>query len=116
VLFRSNEEHTSFFFTNNIVLFDSGDLLGGNWQGDRYVLDRNLYWDARPGAQPQAMRFSGATLQDWQLREHDLHSLIADPLFVAPGKLDFRLKTASPALNLGFKPIVLTQIGVRASR
>jgi hypothetical protein len=107
------EEHTSFFFTNNVVLFDSGELLGGNWQGDRYILDRNVYWDARPGVKPQAMRFSGTTLESWQSRGHDLHSLIADPLFVAPAKLDFRLNTSSPALTLGFKPILSTESGVR---
>ena len=108
-----NEEHTSFFFTNNIVLFDSGTLLGGNWQGDHYFMDRNIYWDARPGAGPGGMLFSGPALENWQLRGHDLHSLIADPLFVAPRQWDFRLKPASPALQLGFKPIVLTGAGVR---
>ena len=108
-----NEDHTSFFFTNNIVVFDSGELLGGNWEGDRYFMDRNVYWDARPGAKPGGMRFSGATFENWQSRTHDLHSLIADPLFVAPGKLDFRLKTSSPALELGFKPIDLAGAGAR---
>jgi parallel beta-helix repeat protein len=108
-----NEEHISFLFTNNIVLFDSGQLLGGNWEGDHYVMDRNVYWDARPGAMPGAMPFSGATFENWRLRAHDPHSLIADPLFVAPGKLDFRLQTSSPALKLGFKPIALTGVGVR---
>jgi hypothetical protein len=59
------------------------------------------------------MPFCGATFENWRLRAHDLHSLIANPLFVAPGKLDFRLQTASPALKLGFKPITLTGVGVR---
>ncbi len=108
-----NEEHTSFFFTNNIVLFDSGTLLGGNWQGDHYLMDRNVYWDARPGAGPGGMLFSGVTLENWRARGHDLHSLIADPLFVAPREWDFRLKTDSPALPLGFKPMALTGAGVR---
>lgn len=108
-----NEEHTSFFFTNNIVLFDSGDVLFGDWGGDHYFMDRNVYWDARPGAKPGGMLFAGATLEKWRLRGHDLHSLVADPLFLAPDKLDFRLKSGSPALPLGFKPIDLTGIGVR---
>jgi parallel beta-helix repeat protein len=108
-----NEEHISFLFTNNIVLFDSGDLLFGDWGGDHYVMDRNVYWDARPGAKPGGMLFAGATLENWRLRGHDLHSLVADPLFAAPDKLDFRLKSDSPALPLGFKPIDLAGIGVR---
>ncbi len=49
----------------------------------------------------------------WRLRGHDQHSLIADPLFVAPEQDDFRLRTNSPALNLGFRPIDLTRVGIR---
>jgi len=111
-----SEEHISFFFTNNIVYFNSGELLGGNWKGDRFVMDRNVYWDARPGATSESMRFVGVPLAEWQKRGHDLHSLIADPLFVAPEKYDFRLKRGSPALKLGFKPIDLRQVGVRETK
>ncbi len=111
-----NEDHISFYFTNNVVLFDCGELLGGNWQGgrDHFVMDDNVYWDARPATTLEALHFSGTTsFKKWQLRDHDFHSLIADPLFVAPDKLDFRLKTGSPALKLGFKQIDLTGAGVR---
>ena len=111
-----NEEHVSFFFTNNIVYFDSGSLLGGNWQGDRFVMDHNVYWDARPGAKPESLRFAGEPLAAWRKRGHDLHSVIADPMFVAPEKYDFRLKRGSPALKLGFKPIDLRQVGVRETK
>ena len=41
-------------------------------------------------------------------------ALLADPLFVAPEKFDLRLKPESPALKLGFKPIDLNTVGVRA--
>jgi hypothetical protein len=37
----------------------------------------------------------------------------ADPGFVAPDKLDFRLKPDSPAWKIGFKPIPLEQIGLQ---
>jgi parallel beta-helix repeat protein len=107
------EEHNSFYFTNNIVLFESGELLGQNWKGDRYVMDGNIYWDNRPGA-AENIRFSGATLQDWRARGHDMYSLICDPFFVAPRQFDFTLKTNSPAFGLGFRPIVLNQVGPRA--
>lgn len=107
------EAHISFSFTNNIVYYDSGNLLGSNWSNDNYRMDRNDYFDTRLGADPAAMRFAGATLDEWRQRGHDLHSVIADPLFVAPEKFDFRLKPESPALKLGFQPIDLSSVGVR---
>lgn len=107
------EAHISFIFTNNIVYYDSGNLLGSNWSNDHYVMDRNDYFDTRLGANAAAMRFAGATLDEWRKRGHDSHSVIADPLFVAPEKFDFRLKPESPALKLGFKPIDLSTVGVR---
>ena len=43
----------------------------------------------------------------------DVNSLIADPDFVAPERDDFRLKTNSPALAIGFRPFDLTDVGPR---
>ena len=108
-----DEEHISFIFTNNIVYFDSGTLLGSSWKNDRYVMDNNVYWNAGTGAPAAEISLAGATLQEWRGRGHDLHSAIADPLFVAPEKYDFRLPPNSPALKLGFKPIDLSEFGVR---
>jgi hypothetical protein len=59
------------------------------------------------------MKFSGAALDQWQARGHDTNSVIADPQFVDAGSGDFRLKPESPALKLGFKPIDLSNVGVR---
>jgi hypothetical protein len=44
---------------------------------------------------------------------HETHSRIADPMFVDPAKDDYRLKPESPAIQLGFQPIDVGQIGVR---
>jgi parallel beta-helix repeat protein len=111
-LMRSREEeHVSFIFTNNIVYFESGTLLGSTWKNDRYVMDHNIYWNA--GSSAASITMAGVTLPEWRQRGHDLHSAIADPLFVAPEKQDFRLRRNSPALKLGFKPIDLSQVGVR---
>lgn len=108
------EPHLSFTFETNIVYFDSGVLLGGNWSGDQYTMDWNLYFDARPNAEPSAMRFAGATLEQWRARGHDLHSRIGDPLFIAPHQNEFRLRPDSPAFKLGFQPIDLSHVGIRA--
>ena len=106
------EEHISFVFTNNIVYFDSGSLLGSNWSNDNYVMDYNIYFDAR---QPDAtnLTFSGASFGEWQKRGHDKNSLIADPKFKDAAKNDFKLAPDSPALKLGFKPLNLENVGVR---
>ena len=109
------EEHFSFIFTNNIVYFDSGTLLGSNWKNDKFKIDRNLYFDARPGASAGALKFAGASFEEWRQRGHDAHSLIADPLFLAARQFDFRLQANSPARQLGFRPIDLSEVGVRRS-
>jgi len=105
------EDHISFSFQTNIVYFDSGVLLGGDWSNDHYPMDWNLYFDARPGAQPGSLPIGPCSLEQWRQRGHDLHSLIADPLFQAPKNDDFRLQPGSPALQLGFHPLDLTRVG-----
>jgi parallel beta-helix repeat protein len=93
------EDHLSFTFEGNIVYFDQGRLLGGNWTGDQYRFNRNVYYDARGGK--------------IYLTGQDTQSVIADPLFVNAGNYDFRLRPNSPALRLGFKPIDLKDVGPR---
>jgi hypothetical protein len=54
------------------------------------------------------------SLDEWQslqARGFDRNSLVADPLFVAPEKDDWRLKPDSPAFKLGFKAIPIEKIG-----
>ena len=113
VMRTRDEEHVSFFFTNNIVYFDSGTLLGSSWKNDRFVIDHNVYFDTRTAAAPENLKFAGTTHEKWRARGHDRNSLITDPLFVAPEKFDFRLRQNSPALARGFHPIDLSNVGVR---
>jgi hypothetical protein len=105
------ESHLSFSFVGNVVYFDTGSLLTGDWSGDNYDMDGNLYFDARPDAKPEQLRLGPCTWQQWQERGHDRHSLVADPLFVGPREGDYRLKTNSPALGLGFHAINLDHVG-----
>jgi hypothetical protein len=104
------EDHPSFSFQTNIVYFDSGNLLGGDWSDDHYVIDWNLYFDARPGAKPGSLPIGPCSLEQWRQRNHDRNSIIADPLF-APKTRDFRLQPGSPAFKLGFHPIDLGHVG-----
>ena len=53
------------------------------------------------------------SLQEWKRTGFDVHSVVADPLFLNPDEDDYRLSQDSPALDLGFNQIPLDQIGVR---
>jgi hypothetical protein len=106
------EEHRSFTFERNIVVFERGELLGGNWSGStaNVLLARNLYWNYS-GA-PVTFTRKQLSLQEWQQTGQDVGSVIADPRFAnAPGH-DFRLPSDSPAVALGFQPIDVTRMGV----
>ena len=107
------EPHTSFSFQTNIVFFDSGVLLSGDWSGDNYQMDWNVYFDERRDKKPGQMQFANQTLEKWRERGHDAHSTVADPLFVAPDQFNFGLRRGSPALQFGFHPIDLKQVGVQ---
>lgn len=104
-----SESHLSFTFEHNIVYWNSGELLHAALDDNHFHFDHNLYFrtDGRP------VRFGKWTLAEWQARGQDLHSLIADPLFVDPAKGDFSLKPGSPAFKIGFKPIDVSGVGPR---
>jgi hypothetical protein len=106
------EPHLSFTFTNNIVYFSSGTLFGGNWSGNGFAIDHNIYFDTRNGPAPPPMG-DALKWEDWRAQSHDLHSLFVDPLFVDPQRGDFRLKRESPALPFGFHPLDLRRAGPR---
>jgi hypothetical protein len=77
------------------------------------VIDNNVYWDTRAGTNGANLKFSGATLAQWETRGHDTNSIVTDPLFIDALKDDFQIKANSPALKHGFTPIALRDIGIR---
>ncbi|HPD13346.1 MAG TPA: right-handed parallel beta-helix repeat-containing protein [Planctomycetota bacterium] len=105
-------------FRRNIVAYrgEKSRLyrLNANVPLDRNEFDYNLIWHYglpifvgqpakdKPGADEWAA---------WQALGKDTHSLVADPLFVAPEKDDYRLRPESPAFKLGFQPIPVGKIG-----
>jgi hypothetical protein len=112
---RSREEpHRSFSFETNIVYFDSGALLAGEWSGTNYQMDWNVYFDARPNA--KEMTFANSPLEKWREQGKDKNSILADPLFVSPKENDFQLRSNSPALKIGFEPVDLSRVGIRSER
>ncbi|MHB8899411.1 MAG: right-handed parallel beta-helix repeat-containing protein, partial [Thermoguttaceae bacterium] len=102
------EEHLSFTFENNLVIWTTGKLLAGRWDQAKTVTRNNLYWQAAG----EPFDFAGKSLAEWQAAGHDAGSVIADPHFQDPARLDFRLAADSPALKLGFKPFDYSQAGV----
>lgn len=110
-IYRSpTEPHLSFTFERNIVYWTEGKLAGTPWGNPKVAFDRNLYWNAGGGEVRFGDNFS---LEEWQAKGLDTHGRIADPLFIAPEKDDYRLRPGSPALALGFKLFGLEGIGPR---
>ncbi len=100
VLRHRAEQSTGLRFERNIVLCSGGLPLGGEWADSAFTMERNLYWSARG----YGLRFGDLTWDQWLARGHDVGSQVADPLFVAPERGDFRLKPGSPAQALGSGP------------
>jgi hypothetical protein len=87
------------------VLAESDYNLFFNGDGDGYAI--RLTGSGGPSTLP---------FSEWQRMGNDVHSLIADPMFVDPEQGDYRLKPQSPALGLGFQPIDLSRIGIRSEQ
>ena len=103
------EDHLSFTFSHNIVLWDTGKLLDGQWQDPNVIMSRNLYWRSDGGP----FDFAGRSFDEWQKSGQDEGSVIADPRFVDAAKRDFHLNRDNAALaEIGFKPFDFSQAGV----
>ena len=105
------EEHRSISFTNNIVYFDKGTLLSTNWNKFNLLTDNNCYWDVRT----RNIMFDDKSFTGWQKSGKDIHSLIADPLFVNPGIYDFHFKKLTIARKIKFIPFDYSKAGVYGS-
>jgi hypothetical protein len=70
-------------------------------------LGENLYYA------PAETDQGGSHLARYRAHGLDLHSVVADPLFVDPANGDFRLQPGSPALALGIRSIDLCDVGPR---
>jgi hypothetical protein len=106
------EEHRSYVFERNLIVFERGELLGSNWSGTtaNFLHQGNLYWDY--SGRPVTFTAQKLSLADWQKKGQDIGSVVADPLFIDAAKRDFRLRAGSPALAMGIKSIDVTAMGV----
>lgn len=107
--FTRPEEHLSFQFSHNIVLWEKGPLWGGGAGGRGNIeSDHNLYWRSDGGD----IDFFGIPLKDWQQRGHDLHSTFTDPSFKDPAAGDFTFKDPAIPARAGVTPFDASQAGV----
>jgi len=106
------EAHRSFTFEGNIVFWDRGPTLNGNWSDTGFQTQRNVYW--RTDGEP--IKFQDQDWATWQGRGLDAESMIADPRFRRPEAGDFRLAPTSPALKMGFRPFPFLDPGRRPRR
>lgn len=102
------EEHRSITFTNNIIYYDKGTLSSSNWHKFNLLTDYNIYWDTRKGD----IKFADKSFSDWQKEGKDIHSIIADPLFVNPAAFDFHLRNQSVTRKIKFVPFDYSLAGV----
>lgn len=107
-----NEAGNSFDFQHNILYWNRGGLFDGEWTDYDFHFDNNIYFYF---GQKAANEFAGQSFDEWQRHGQDLHSVIADPLFVNPALGNFSLLPHSPALSLGFEPIDMSTVGPRDS-
>jgi len=104
------EDHLSFTFEQNIVYWDRGSLLAGNWSKLNVAFDHNTYWHVGG----ERFAFGGRSWDQWHAEDMDRHSQIADPLFVNPEHDDFHLRPGSTQRLGGFVPFTPLPVGPRS--
>lgn len=104
------DKESSQTLERNIIYYTEGGLFR---RMSTLTSDRNTYWHAG-GEDPEFP--DGKTFEEWQAEGYDQHSIVADPGFVNPEAYDFRLRSDSPALALGFKPFDASKAGLVGDR
>lgn len=122
---------TAVTFERNIFITDGEPVFigaladaTGNLENGDIISDLNLFFDTsgqdivsgngvhgKHGRENLKRSFDW---KQWQALGYDLHSIVADPKCRDLAKRDFTLAPDSPAFALGFKPIDLSDVGVRS--
>jgi hypothetical protein len=103
-----SEDHRSFTFERNLVVWDEGVGIAGNWDKFNATFRLNQYW-------PYGKAEPLYAYQSWeQWRGMDEGSVVADPGFVDAKQGDFRFKPGGgPDKSIGFEPWDLEAVGPR---
>ena len=105
------EEHLSFTFENNIIIYNEGVVLKGSWTEIDIQMDKNIYWNVAG----TTYDFNGVSFKEWQETGHDKQSLIVDPNFHDAANFDFRLKSKKSIRQINFKEFDYSKAGVYGS-
>ncbi len=106
-------------FERNILLTDGKPVFQAGYGcqlADRnHASDLNLIWDLSGKPLRFVDQRTGTTLDlaEWQALGHDRHSIFADPKCRDIKKGKFKLAKNSPAAEIGFQPIDLSDVGPR---
>ena len=102
-------------YENNLVWSSSGSIFRITRRPDQETfkqVDNNVYFN--PDGRYSFGGIKGwDTLKNWQSKGLDANTKFADPLFVDRENHDYRLKSGSPALALGFQEIDTSEIGLK---
>ncbi len=103
------EDHLSFVFKNNIVVFDEGEVLHGPWFKINIEMDSNIYWNITG----KDYSFAGKSFKQWRRKSgHDKHSFITNPGFADAKNFDFQLSNKRKMMKIGFVPFDYDRVGV----
>lgn len=106
------EEHRSFDFVNNIVIFDEGVVLEGPWDKIDIQMNNNIYWNKIGNK----YAFNDKSFTEWRKKTgHDANSIIVDPLFKDVKNNNFHFQNTSNANKINFKAFDYTKAGVYGS-
>jgi hypothetical protein len=103
------EDHLSFIFTNNIVLFSEGMLFQGPWTAINAELKNNCYWKWPAGSE---ITFLDTNFSAWKDLGLDQGSIIEDPAFADPGLRDFSFTRSSAYKKINFEPFEAAAYGI----
>lgn len=121
----NNPEHLShenIRFLRNIVVstVEAGNLFRISDEGSIPTeSDYNLYHstvDKDADSMPITGLAGTETYKIWREKGKDANSIFADPTFVDMKNEDFSLKPGSPAGKIGFKPIDISNVGLRGRK
>jgi hypothetical protein len=94
-------------YINNIVVnptaYNSKYMNSRKARSAEATIDKNLFYNGG-----QEVKLSD---DNWESSGYDANSVIADPMFVDPATMDYRVQNGSPSLKLGFKNFPMDQFG-----